>query len=95
MAEPVTIVLKTPITIGKEHPIVITELTFRPLKAKDLRGFKLTELDGVNAVLTIAGRLSGQPNNVLDELSDDLGEVVRVVTGFIVATLGTGSEPSA
>lgn len=95
MAEPVTIVLKAPITIGKENPTVVTEITFRPMKAKDLRGYTLSGLDEMNAVLGLAGRLSGQPNHVVDELSgEDLAEVISLVTGFIKGSLLIGSERS-
>ena len=62
--EPIVLTLKEPITFGSE---TLYELSLMPLKAKHLRGLP-AELD-MDALLILAGRLTGQPPKVIDELS--------------------------
>jgi len=93
MNEPVTMQLRSPIKVGAHT--LITELSFRPLKAKDLRGIQRKEGFEFDFMLALAGRLSGQPTNVIDELtSEDLAEVATIVTGFLQGSPPTGSAPS-
>jgi hypothetical protein len=92
MDGPVTVKLRKPIQFGSQ---VIEELTFRPVTAKDLR--RLPVLDGfsMDTVLVLAGRLSGQPDPVIDKLTGaDLAEVIDLVTGFMPASRPAGNEPS-
>jgi hypothetical protein len=92
MAEPVAVRLRVPIQFGSE---TITELTIRPPTGKDFR--KLLTQTGyeLDTVLTLAGRLSGQPDAVIDRLGgDDLAEVFAIVSGFMPAGPATGSTPS-
>lgn len=70
--------LKDPIQFGSEK---ITELRFKEVRAKYLRGMPLNN-PTVGHALDVAALLSGQPAAVLDELSgEDLQEVSRIV-GF-------------
>jgi Phage tail assembly chaperone proteins, E, or 41 or 14 len=88
---PVTVKLRTPIEFGSQR---IEELAFRPLTGKDLR--KLPEGSSMDVTLVLAGRLSGQPDPVIDKLTgDDLWEVMTVVSGFMPGGPPTGSAPSA
>jgi hypothetical protein len=92
MTEPVTLKLRKPITLGSQ---TITELTFRPIKGKDLRRLKEPAERAMAMTLELAGLLSGQTTQVIDEIEgEDLQEVLRVVSGFFGATPGTGTEPS-
>src|ERR1044072_4493703 len=68
--------LKKPIENGSEQ---ITELRFRPLKAKDLRGLPL-EGRTMSHILDIVGKVCGQPPHVVDELTpEDFEEVSSIV----------------
>jgi hypothetical protein len=88
--EPVIIQLKHPIVVGSE---TIASLSFRPLKAKDLRRLKAKE--PMAQTLELAGYLSGKPASVIDELmGEDLLEVIDVVGGFFDRSQETGGEPS-
>lgn len=90
MAEPVTVKLRKPIPFGSE---TITELTLRPVKGKDLRRLKADR--PIPMTLELAGYLSGQVTEVIDELEGgDLAEVLRVASDFFEAFHETGSEPS-
>lgn len=91
MAEPVTVKLRNPIQVGTGEPIV--ELVVRPLTGKDMR--KLPQGSEVDISLALAGRLSGQPDHVIDRLEgDDLIEVLEVVGGFTQRSPKTGNAPS-
>lgn len=93
MAEPVTMKLKRPITQGSQ---VIEELTFRPATAKDFRHLPTVTGFEMDTLLTLAGRLSGQTDPVIDKLEgDDLEEVIALVSGFMPGSRRTGSAPSA
>lgn len=71
--------LKSPIQNGSD---TITELRFRKLKAKDMRGFPM-ENRTMGHVLDIVGKVCGQPPNVIDELSaEDLEEVSSIIGVF-------------
>lgn len=88
MSEPITVKLQEPITYGSK---TITELTLRKPKARDFRpmGSKQT----MGELLDLAGRLSGQPNAVIDELSIvDMNEVLKLVGDFMPAGPETGDE---
>jgi hypothetical protein len=92
----VKLALKRPIQVG-ETSAPITELTFREeVVAGDLRGIKQSSLADplVDDVLKIAGRLTGQPDAVMNRLSpEDLGEVMGIVHGFFKAGPETGTTP--
>jgi hypothetical protein len=93
----VKLVLKEPIEFGEKGP-PITELNFRErIVAGDLRGIRVSELGDppLEKLLTVAGRLSGQPEGVMSKLGLlDLDEVVNAVDGFIRACRKTGTTPS-
>ena len=63
MAE-TTFELKDPFTFGTRE---VKELTFKELKAKDMRTFKPQMAFG--DFLDVAGRLTGEPKSVIDLLS--------------------------
>lgn len=90
MTEPVTVKLRHPIQFGKE---LIEELTFRPVTGKDLR--RLPQGGEMDVTLALAGRLSGQPDPVIDKLTgDDLRDVLRTVNDFFSGGPPTGSTSS-
>lgn len=88
--------LKKPIRVGETSP-EITELTFREeVVAGDLRGIKQSSLADplIDDVLKIAGRLTGQPDAVMNRLSaEDLAEVMATVHGFFAVGPETGTKP--
>lgn len=90
------LVLKRPIRVG-ETGAPITELVFREeVVAGDLRGIKQKNLADplIDDILTIAGRLTAQPDAVMNRLSpDDLGEVLQLVNGFFAPGPETGTGP--
>jgi hypothetical protein len=94
----VKLTLKEPIEIG-EKGAPVTELVFRErIVSGDLRGIRLSELGDppVEKLLTVAGRLAGQPDIVMSRLGLlDLDEVVDAVSGFIKACrkIGTAASP--
>lgn len=78
--------LREPIQFGSE---TITELTLRKPKAKDFRNMPAEP--NVGDLLNLAGRLSGQPPSVIDELGvDDMLEVLGIVEVFIAGGRATG-----
>ena len=71
--------LKTPIQFGSD---TITELRFKELRAKHLRGMPMNNPTFGHA-LDVAAQLCGQPPAVLDEMSpEDFQEVARIVGFF-------------
>lgn len=88
MSERIKIKLSYPVQFGSE---TIHELELRRPKAKDLRGLPLKmEMDHM---LTLCGRVSGQPDSVINELDfDDTMKVVEVLGNFIGSSLPTGSQ---
>jgi hypothetical protein len=91
MTEPVTITLRNPIPHGKET--TIEALTFRPPVAKDFRRLPLLEGYEMDTMLVLAGRLSAQPDVVIDKLAgDDLKEVLEAVSGFMEVFRVIGSK---
>lgn len=83
--------LRYPIEFGSER---VEELAFRRPVAKDVRGQKLND-GSMDMILAMAGRLSGQPDHVIDRLDwADLMEVAAVVGGFLGAGQATGSDDS-
>ena len=90
MADPVTIELEHPIEFGSK---TIAELTFRPIKAKDLRRVKAPDHRRIEMTLELAGYLSGQPTQVIDELEgNDLMKVLDLVADFLSGSPATGVE---
>lgn len=90
MADPVTIPLSSPIEFGSQR---IEEIIIRPLKAKDLRTMKTSHDDQIRYMLEMAGKLSGQSSQIIDELEgEDLGKVIEVVTVFLGAIQGAGEN---
>lgn len=81
--------LNTPIQNGTE---TIAELELIAPKAKHLRGLPATM--GMDEMLTLAGRCTGQPSSVIDELEvDDLMTVVEALGGFLERSRPTGKQP--
>lgn len=75
----VTIKLQQPIVFGSE---TIFELTLHPPKAKHLRGLSLNM--NMDDMFNLAGKLSGQPNSVIDELSiTDMQTVTQAISNFL------------
>jgi hypothetical protein len=92
VSEPVTIKLSNPITVGST---TVTELTVQPCKAKYKRRLKTPTDRPFAMFLELAGYLTGQTTQVIDELEGaDLAEVERVVTIFFANSQETGTEPS-
>jgi tail assembly chaperone E/41/14-like protein len=91
MSEPVTVKLQHPIRLGESQ--VIEELIIRPLTGRDLR--RLPQASNLDTTLALAGRLSGQPDAVIDRLTgEDLAEVLQAVDNFMPSGRPTGSAPS-
>ena len=91
MAEGRTVKLRTPIDFGSQR---IEELTFRTPAGKDFRRLP-PDGSSMDVTLILAGRLSGQPDAVIDKLSgDDLWEVMTIVGGFMPGGPATGSTSS-
>lgn len=89
MAEPKTIKLRTPIALGAEG---VSEITIRPVTGKDLRGLDVKK-GNLDMTLTLAGRLSGQPDIVIDKLTGkDLAEVLSVTGDFLGECTPSGSD---
>ncbi len=89
--EPVVIKLRHPITFGSR---TIEQITIRPVKAKDLRSIKPGS-DPMATTLLMASKLSGQTDEVIDELSgDDLRDVLDAVNTFFFAIQETGQRSS-
>lgn len=81
--------LREPIQFGSE---LVSELRFRRPKAKDFRRIKSDGHD-FDMILTLAGRLCGQPSQVIDELGlEDMQEVIELVGGFMPSGLATGES---
>jgi hypothetical protein len=81
--------LKKPIVFGSQ---TIDRLDFREPVAKDLRGVDLSART-IDANLTFASRLCGQPMPVIDQLGmADLEEVLKIVEGFLSPGPGTGPQ---
>lgn len=92
MADPVTVKLKAPIQFGSQ---VIEELVFRVPTGKDFRRLPIINSLELDTVFVLAGRLSGQPDAVIDKLTgDDLEEVIALVSGFMPGSRLTGGTPS-
>lgn len=91
MSDPVVITLRKPITFGGR---TVTQLTLRAPKGKDLRRIK-DSTSSLEDALDMAGWLSGEIKEVIDELEgDDLKEVIKVVNGFFAKLQGTGATSS-
>ncbi len=89
------LILKKPIVLGGDMPTV-TVLNFREeVVAGDMRGITIRDSMTFDEVVKIASRLTGQPDAVMAKLSvADLGEVVRIVGGFLNGGPETGAAPS-
>ncbi len=75
----ITITLQQPIIFGSE---TIFELTLQPPKAKHFRGLSLNM--NMDDMFNLAGKLSGQPNSVIDELSiADMQTVTQAISDFL------------
>ena len=88
------------VVVDLENPIefagkTIDQLTIRPLKAKWMRGLRMTEERSMDVILTLAGRMSGKADAVINELTgDDLRGVIDAVVGFMETSLPSGEIPS-
>lgn len=82
--------LKTPVKF--ENGDIVTELSFRRPKGKDLR--KLPAEESLNTVLILARLLSGQPDVLFDEMDViDIQGVAEAVAGFMPSGSATGQKP--
>ena len=89
--KPVTVKLRHPIEFGSER---IEKLKLRPIKGKDMRRLKSPADRPMAMIIELAGYLSGQPTQVIDDLEgEDLQDVIRVVSGFFGDGLATGVGP--
>lgn len=89
-SDPVTVVLKEPITFGTE---LVSELRLRRPRAKDFR--RLPMAPSIGDMLDLSGALANQPKAVIDELGvEDMGKVLEVVGDFFGGGLGSGSTRS-
>ncbi len=83
------LILIEPIIFGSQ---TISELVFKKPKAKHLRG--IPQKPSVGDCLDFAGRICGQPNVVMDELSiPDMNAVLGVIEGFLGDGPGIGNAP--
>lgn len=94
------LVLKRPIRVGEKGEL--TELVLRErICAGDYRGLKLGSLMtspaevSIDDFLKIAARLAGQPDLVMNDLSEeDLGAVIEAVISFRLAGQKTATTAS-
>ncbi len=93
--------LERPLKVG-EKGAELTELVLRErLCAGDYRGLKLGSLMttvgevSIDDYLKIASRLSGQPDTVINDLSEgDLGQVINAINSFRLAGQKTATTAS-
>jgi tail assembly chaperone E/41/14-like protein len=97
MSQTVTVKLESPIILGEKIPPT-AELVFRTtVVAGDLRGIKFSGLAdmSVDDLLKVAGRLSGQPDIVMNRLElADLATVTEHVNRFLNPGQKTPDAPS-
>ena len=83
-----TVNLSKPISFGTES---ITKLELREPVAGDLRGMPLNM--GMDEMLALAGKLSAQPDSVINQLSiPDMAKVMEVVGDFLQGSPATGGK---
>lgn len=91
MADVTKINLKHPITVrtgDKEE--VVSEVSLRRPKLKDLRGLDLDRITG-DLVEEIICRIAGIPKTVAGEIDpEDLEDISKVIEGFFGRFQGTG-----
>ncbi len=88
--EPNIVTLEYPIEYGSE---LLSELSFRRLKTKDLKGIKFNSI-GFDDFQKLIERLSGNPPSVVEELDAvDLMKCIEVVSSFLPGGPGTGEKP--
>lgn len=88
--EPYTLPLKQPLAHGKE---TISELTFKPVKFKWLKGLPA---DNIDRTFVLASRMTGVPESVIGEaVGEDIKQIIEVVGDFLWAFQKDGSEPSS
>jgi hypothetical protein len=84
----VTITLAKPINFGSE---TISKLDIREPVAGDMRGLPLQM--GFDEMLTLAGKLTAQPDSVINQLSmPDVTKVMEVVGDFLQGSPATGGK---
>lgn len=77
--DPYTMTLRRTIVVGKDTKVA--ELTFRPMEGADMRGLPENKLD---MLLKVIGRLTGQPDAVVNKLRGaDLGEAIKIAGVFM------------
>ena len=80
MAEPVTVKLKKPLTVGDE---TITELTFRPMNGRLAKQVKTDTDHAFGMLLAVTEASCGVTAAVTNQLEgDDLDEVLAVAQDF-------------
>jgi hypothetical protein len=81
MEKKTTFKLKNPVSYLDE---TITELTLRPIVARDLRAFPVGGAMSFGDFLDIAGNLAGQPKSMVDRLSgEDAMSLVSKISAFL------------
>lgn len=88
--EPIVIELTEPIRYGSEE---ITRIEFNiPMRGKHIKGINI-EAVTTDDLAKVAGRLTGYPPSVIEDLlSPDYLRVIGVVSGFFGAGHETGTE---
>jgi len=97
MSEPIKIPLSKSITAHGEE---ISELTLRPMKVGDLRGFKVTLGEGgltldLGSLLDLGARLANVPPSSMDAITfPDAVAIGKAVTPLLDGLLPTGKTLS-
>ncbi len=88
--------LEDPVTYGEKEITTVTELTFREkMCAGDMRGILIRAEMSFDDALKIAGRLTGQPDIVMNRLSmRDFQKVNGLIAGFMSPGPTIGTTPS-
>lgn len=81
ISDPHTIDLERPVKHGSES---LEAITFQPLSGLHVRQLKFDGEMGPDEYLTLAGKLTGLPDSVFDQLTaDDVGQVLGACQGLI------------
>lgn len=87
--------LLEPITFGKE---IVTELSLRSPRAKDMRAFDQIGADGrgaISAVIDFIAACSGRPPRLIEQMgAEDFGALQDWVGKFVPDGPATGGRPS-
>ena len=94
ISEAHTIELERPVKHGNDE---LTKLEFRPLSGLHVRQLDFDETMGPDGYFDLAGKLTGLPDSVFDQLSaEDVGKVLGACQGLIwpaLDLLNVGRDP--